>query len=227
MFLATEETTDQKLEELALKECIQTKAEQILALHFDLEEAMSFETFLDCFKQENARRKQMLLQGEIVYGPRQYTLEQYYAYTNNNRRTALCREILRRGMVGEEEIIRFYEAFKESLYKRPDTYQLQIHQVDKETKQEAVKEIEINPENIRVYAKQYPKLIQNLKVIQEGEQIKLQDSKGQVYVIHCQRKIANGYFKQAEVKDNIKDRLARSKRDHLVEEIIKEINNGH
>lgn len=219
-------TPRQKLEEVALEECIHIKAEQMLSLQFGLEEDISYERFLHNFKEENKKRNKMILGGQVVYGPMQYTLEQYYAYTNSNRRTALCREILRRGMISEEEIIRFYNDFKDNLYKKPDTYKLLIDQVSKKAKQECAAEMEINPENIRLYAKQYPKLIQSLQVIQEGDCIELQDSKGQVYVIKCQKKITNGYFKQVEVKDDIKDRLVRSKRDDLVKKLIKEIGNG-
>lgn len=219
----SEELFDQKLEEAALKECIQIKAEQMLAIQFGLEADLSFETFLKDFEAENAKRNKMLLRSERIYGPTQYTLEQYYSYINYNRKKALHREIIRRGMVEEEEILRFYEQSKERLYRKPHTYILQIYRGDQIVHKQWVKEIEINPENTRMYAKQYPELVYHLKDIQEEKSITLEDVQGEIYLIHCKKKMTNGWFELIEVKDNIKDRLARGKQEELVKQMINKL----
>lgn len=218
-----EEEFKRKLEEATLKECIQTKAEQMLAIQFGLEEDLSFEAFLKSFKEENARRNEMRILGEKVFGPTQYTLEQYYTYINYNRKKVLHREMIRRGMVTEGEILEFYKCFKDKLYRKSNTYTLQIYREDQVEESQWIKEIEIHPRNISMYEKQYPELIHALKDIQEGETISLKDAQGQVYLIHCEKKQANGCFDLVEVKDNIKDRIARGKQEGLVEDIIKKV----
>lgn len=218
-----EEEFERKLEEATLKECIQTKAEQMLAIQFGLEEDLSFEAFLKSFKAENARRNEMRLHGERIYGPTQYTLEQYYTYINYNRKKALHSEIIRRGIVTEGEILEFYQCFKDKLYRKPNTYILQIYRKNQVENTQRIKEIEIHPGNISMYEKQYPELIHALKDIQEGETIPLKDAQRQVYLIHCEKKRTNGCFELVEVKDNIKDRIARGKQEGLVEDIIKKL----
>lgn len=63
------------------------KKEQIMMLDFGVitEEEMSFEAFCEELKSENQSRREAEKNGEIIYGPTQYTKQGYYDYLHNNR----------------------------------------------------------------------------------------------------------------------------------------------
>lgn len=63
------------------------KKEQIMMLDFGVitETQMSFETFCKELKDENRSRREAEKNGEIIYGPVEYTKQGYYDYLHNNR----------------------------------------------------------------------------------------------------------------------------------------------
>lgn len=139
--------------------------------------------------------------GAINYGLQIYTSGQRETYTNYQEKMKACRKIIRSGRLSEAAIKCYYEANKEVMYRRPDTYELEF-----EGSQEIVR---IDLSNRGTYARNYPQLIEHLEEAKEGQTISGQDLAGKSYEAKCLKRIANGYFDLKEVRTNIEMRLAQ------------------
>ncbi|MEG0388000.1 MAG: hypothetical protein RR582_06685, partial [Niameybacter sp.] len=178
-------TLEQRLYEVSLEECRKSKAQQILAVKWGLESDISYTMFLKKFNKENETRTKMLKEGQIIYGPKQYTLEQYYSYTKSNRESKLYAEIIKKEMINEEDITRYYEQNKERLYRVIDTYQLLISKQDEENAISESWSLEIDTQNMRTYSKRYPEFVEALKEVKQGEYFSIQNELGDRYLIEC------------------------------------------
>ena len=197
------------------------EAEKQLAVEWKLEKKITDNEFLKAFENENKARKQMLKEGQVIYGPQQYTLEQYYAYTNRTRTRKLCNEVIQRGLIKAEDISSYYEKNKEKDYRMSDTIKLKIREFDSKEKTNTVSStLEINPENIRYYAKVKPELLKIVQSLKQQEKMEIVNDTGKIYEIECQERRQNGYIGKSELYDNIQERLAQEYLKSLLSEII-------
>jgi len=74
----------EKIKQMTLRTCVSVKIQQILAKEKGILENVTFDSFLEDFRRENACRKQAVENRQIVYGPIEYTLQ-----TCMNRRMSL------------------------------------------------------------------------------------------------------------------------------------------
>lgn len=216
-------TPSQKLYETALASCTRTKLQQILALDWGLETAISYEAFVQAFEAENAKREKMLANGEVIYGPKQYTLEQYYAYVNKNRELALRDTILQKGLITDEAVAAYYETEKANRYRLIDTYTLTIQTLDDQGASVATDSLTIDPENLRIYAKEYGNLIPLLDTLVPDQTVEIKDPSGKVYLLTCVSRTPSGYAPFEEVRDNIREILAFEHLDRLLNELLSKV----
>ncbi|WP_339316742.1 peptidylprolyl isomerase [Paenibacillus sp. FSL R10-2734] len=64
--------------EQARDRLVRVKLTQLEGVQYDLLPSASYSSLLSRFHQENERRAQVIANKEVVYGPKQYTLENYY-----------------------------------------------------------------------------------------------------------------------------------------------------
>ena len=70
--------------EKTLEIAIEAKCIQILAKEHEIIEYVDYKSFLKSLDEENKRRKEAIKNGEVIYGPQQYTEKQYYNYLISN-----------------------------------------------------------------------------------------------------------------------------------------------
>lgn len=206
------------LDRKALEECIAIKKMQVLALEWGLEEDISYQAFEKKLEEENIRRQEKLSRGEVVYGPKVYQRQEYYAYCNRNREIALCNEIIKRGDISEVECLNYYEANKEARYHRPDTYTLQVIKEDDKGEVLESSTQMIGPDNMREYEKRYPGLVGWLESLEQDREVCVEDGRGSNYKIKCQSKVSNGYLPLESVRSNIEELLAKQELEALLKD---------
>lgn len=106
----------------ALNEAIDIKIQQLLARDMGLIKDIGYAAFITDLNTKNLLRKQDFLDHKVIYGPEQYTEENYYEYLNNNLILSLKQELNRRKVfdITDKKLHLFYENVKDSLYKLPD-----------------------------------------------------------------------------------------------------------
>ncbi len=97
-----DETPFKLLKDMVVKDLVQIKIIQQLALNYGLVNDISYSSFLDRMKKENRRREVAVKRGEVIYGPIQYSREVYYDYVNSNLSIDLCRTYMRAGKTRNE-----------------------------------------------------------------------------------------------------------------------------
>lgn len=213
-------TPEQKLQEVSEEQYKRIQAEKQLAKDWGLEEETSFEYFKEEFENENRKRKEMLEQGKVIYGPKQYSLEQYYAYTNSNRTLRLSEQIIKRGMITEEEIVDYYELQKEQLYMKPYSYELDIIKMGANDEVIEKHHLTLDEENLRTYSKRNPEFFEKAISLKQGEEFRIEKNGNEVYEVTCQEVIENGYVPLEEVEDHVKTNLANEKLNQIIAEMI-------
>ncbi|MGC6174232.1 hypothetical protein [Lacrimispora sp. 38-1] len=70
------------------------KIEQQMLKDYGIIEDISFSTFQEKVKEENARREQAVMAGEKIYGPEKYDARVYYDYIYSEAKQRLIKQIL-------------------------------------------------------------------------------------------------------------------------------------
>lgn len=103
----------------ALRTLTRRKIEQLIAKKAGLIDNLSYATLLNDLARENARRREVLARGGVIYGPTQYDEAGY----NDYRQTNLVQTHLR-GLAAKSrpsaELQAYYQAVKHRYYQRPD-----------------------------------------------------------------------------------------------------------
>jgi hypothetical protein len=97
------------LKAMALESSAWRKALQVWARERGLETDISWESFLEKFHAENARRAQAKLDGEPVYGPPQWVLYTYYDVELAETEYNLKQDLEKEWPLDETELLRLYE----------------------------------------------------------------------------------------------------------------------
>jgi hypothetical protein len=118
---SVDESPAHHLRKKALNEAIQIKIQQQLAREMGLVKDITYKAFLVNYRNENLRRKEDLLKHKVIYGPTQYTEENYYDYLFSNLVLKLKQELGKSKFNHSEAQLRImYDNVKDSLYKLPD-----------------------------------------------------------------------------------------------------------
>lgn len=109
-----------ELKEKALKECVRIKVQQKLGVDNGLMISAAYTDFLKRFDEENQRRREALSAGKVVYGPEQYTEDEYYSTAFSDLVFQLKEKLTFK--VSKDEIEAYYNSqVKKGTYKVPDT----------------------------------------------------------------------------------------------------------
>jgi hypothetical protein len=110
------------LTETALGKLKKDKVIQILARELGVSDSISYGSFLNQFKSENNRRKDLLKTNGVIYGPQQYEERIYYDYLLENMITQS--EVKLKDTLfkyTEEELRSYYEEKKGQMFRNVDT----------------------------------------------------------------------------------------------------------
>lgn len=105
----------------ALAQLTRVKVQQREAVSYGLLDSDSFSSFQKRLDRENERRKRLVAEGGIVYGPVEYQMADYYDYTLSNMRNRLI-EVMGPALwpADDKTLEAYYESTKEKRYrKRP------------------------------------------------------------------------------------------------------------
>jgi hypothetical protein len=110
----------------AFKLAVLIKLQQQIAKETGLIHDISYTSFLIDFQNENIRRKMAIQNNEVLYGPVQFTEENYFDYKLSNLILKLKEKLsIEKFEVSDIKLMDFYETVKDSLYKIPDYYEVE------------------------------------------------------------------------------------------------------
>ena len=116
------------------------KIQQLKAKELGLIEDCSYNRFLIDFKAENARRKSELENHEVIYGPTQFSEENYYNYKFSNLVLQLKQVLAEREFkITDSDLKIRYEKEKNKSFKMPDYIQVVKFEVNDTSKLDAIK----------------------------------------------------------------------------------------
>lgn len=109
------------LKETTLRQLVNIKIEQQLAVKKGLLEDLSYSSFVNKLKIENRNRKKAIDNNEPIYGPEQYGEHQYFSYLHSIMLIDLKRILGENELAPtEQELKTLYDNTKKSLYKKKD-----------------------------------------------------------------------------------------------------------
>jgi parvulin-like peptidyl-prolyl isomerase len=111
----------------ATPKLVRHKLEQNLAKQYGLLNDSSFQAFLARLEAENKRRQQAVTANQPIYGPQQYSAQNYYSYLHSNLLTELKNKLTESHAAfkfSENELESRYNVLKNSIFKLPDTIRI-------------------------------------------------------------------------------------------------------
>lgn len=233
----------------ALNKCVRVKMQQELMKKYKITTDNSFSNFVNETKKENIRRKEAIKKGQVVYGPEQFQLENYYFYKLDENMSKL-KEIVIDNIISynEEELIKYYNDNKEKYIKNEEINYIQAKIVYDENRREETleqmkkletmvkKEKDINEvvnsfdevilENINLDREKTRELyFENNKVYTEilrlgiGDFSSIIEEKGSFYIIQCKDRKTN-YWLYDGIQEVIKKDYMDIKYDEYIDELI-------
>lgn len=110
----------------ALDELVRVKLEQSLAREKGILEDLDYGAFRKELEKENARRKEAIRKGQVIYGPEQYGEREYFSYVHSNMVIKLKEKLGEKELAADDNQIRvYYESNKDKLYKKQDSIKVQ------------------------------------------------------------------------------------------------------
>lgn len=110
----------EKLKKTSLDQCIRRKVEQMVCREHGLVSDITYAAFEKRLEAENARRKQAVATGQVIYGPVQYSPTVYYDYLVSNMVLHLKQKLAQGQFhLSENQLTEIYEQNKQR-YKCPD-----------------------------------------------------------------------------------------------------------
>ncbi|MBQ2676797.1 MAG: hypothetical protein IJF54_05305 [Clostridia bacterium] len=119
-------TPMEKLRETAMENVKKYKLKQQLAVKYGIITDTSYKAFIKALDSENAQREQKIAMGEVIYGPKEYTLDAYYDYYISNMEIKLKEKMSEKGQplyAEEQQLKDFYDEKKDVYYLNSDTAQ--------------------------------------------------------------------------------------------------------
>jgi len=105
----------------AVKQCVRIKIEQILAKEKGIIEDTSYSGFLNKLKSENTKRKEVVKNNGILYGPIQYSEDNYFSYVHSNMVIRLKEKLEEDELsINNQELKNFYDSIKRERYSKQD-----------------------------------------------------------------------------------------------------------
>jgi hypothetical protein len=114
------------LKKQAMDALVQYKVERGLAYEEKLIQSLDYDSFLSEWQQENKRRKGIVAKGGVIYGPVEFSVEQYVQYKQSNLMIDLKEAWAKSQRIQEELLLSEYERTKEERYRRSDQFQIEV-----------------------------------------------------------------------------------------------------
>lgn len=226
-------TPREYLTEKTIENCALIKLQTLKMKEMGLINDISYQSFLRDLKTENQRRKENVQKGGIIYGPEQYSENEYFEYVFSNLRKELKEKMATElGWNEESRLQEYYETLKDVYYKYSDDIEIMklVIPYDNSTKAENYLKLEkvvkasVDEESFEKAASVLGKLeFQNFTEESARndsryfESLKLAamsmepDSVSQVIddgenlsVIYCISKIDGGYMPFDSIRDNVR-----------------------
>ncbi len=119
------------LKELALRDAVEVKVMQCCAKLEGITENIDYVSIQKQWERENRQRAQKSKDGQILFGPAQFSLPEFYAYQNSSWETMLYKKYVQEHSIAGEIMNgseQRYSAFQESLKQEARDAQLEIRQ---------------------------------------------------------------------------------------------------
>ena len=92
-------TPGEVLKAMTMDSIVSIKVQYILARQYGIINDISFQSIKQNLENENQYRRQALKQNVVIYGPEQYTMENYYYYLTSNMVIKLKDYMVRKGLI--------------------------------------------------------------------------------------------------------------------------------
>ena len=103
-------TPSEMLIEKAMDDLVRIKLQQILARENNMLEDISYAAFLEQWQQENTRRQTAVNNGQVVYGPVQFSEQMYYRYYLSKLILELKHKLAENGLnVSDNNLKQYFE----------------------------------------------------------------------------------------------------------------------
>jgi len=237
--------------EKALNECVTIMVQQELAKKKGVMKDISYDAFLEALKEENIRRKEAIEQNKVIYGPVEYSEDNYFSYVFSNMIIGLKSALEEELEITDEAIQDMYEAKKETVFKiqsvRVEIISIPLDSTGsvkaKEKCEEILKRLD-SGEKFENLAKEYnvdQKLLEqvfdnttkrgDIRSIPKIRNVALDLKAGQIStvvedndslsILKCIEHKEIGYEEYEQVKDKLKTLLIDDKYKELVDKNIK------
>ena len=226
-------TPREYLAERTIENCALIKIQTLKMKEMGIINDISYQSFLSDLEVENQRRKETVQKGGIIYGPEQYSENEYFEYVFSNLRKELKEKMATElGWNEESELQEYYETFKDSYYKYSDdieiiklvvpynndskseTYskleKIVKASVDKESFEKAANvlgEIEVQnftEETARSDSRYFEPLKLAAMSLEPDSVSQVIDDGENLSVIYCVSKIDGGYIPFDSIRDNVR-----------------------
>jgi hypothetical protein len=119
-------TPTEALKKKAFVSVVELKIQQELARELGLIQDFSYKTFLTNLQAENKRRFDALQNKQVVFGPEQYSEENYFDYLFTNLVIQIKKKLSENTLgISDNQLRQIYEKRKNKLYKLDDFVQIQ------------------------------------------------------------------------------------------------------
>lgn len=225
-------TPREYLKEKTIESCALIKLQTLKMKEMGILEDISYQSFLQDLETENQRRKEITESGGVIYGPQQYSENEYFEYVFSNLREDLKEQMAAElGWNTEDNLKEYYERYKDTYYRYSDDIEIlklvipyekaskddiyekldQVVQasVDRTSFEEAagaVGEVEaqtFTEETARSDSRYYEALKLAAMELEPESVSQVIDDGEMLAVIYCVSKTDGGYIPFDSIKDNI------------------------
>lgn len=99
--------------QISLDDCVYDNMIRIMAKEKELSESVSFDSLLADMKKENKRRAEAVANGEVIYGPQEYSIDTYLQITLANLYAAMQKEFIASYQPTDAQLQAYYEENKD------------------------------------------------------------------------------------------------------------------
>ena len=135
------ETPGQYIQNRAIEKLVEVKTHLILARELGLLEDIRFSSIENSFELENKRRREAREKGEVIYGPKEFSMHTFFSYWYSNLVISLRKEWGNRYQPNNDSLRNYYQRNRND-YRSPDELFLTeagIPYIDDQDKNRALK----------------------------------------------------------------------------------------
>ncbi|MEK4353339.1 peptidylprolyl isomerase [Paenibacillus sp. FSL R5-0475] len=228
---------------LALKELIRIKSEQILMKEYGVANDISYGSFLNELEQENKRRKIAVDNNQVIYGPIEYSEYQYFSHVFANHVVELKKKLEKETFnINESDLRALYENVKEEYFM--DSYQIKVEKISMKKSKNADKVMKnlltslqngysfkqlsnanqeilfetqtFNETTSKTDYDVNPQLLNEAKKISVGEISNIIEENNTLTIIRCIENKDRGFQEYDKVKEQVKTQIIDEKYEELI-----------